>query len=403
MKWLICIAPSIAIPTKKQNIVQLEKIRLSSDKSFIIDLNCCAFNQCLPDKHCQIAKQALESAGNRIAQMLVITKPITVKATFAPFCAPDDKQCTKSNSLGGAVYGASFIGTRPNDAQFVVFPQALVKQLPKSDRLVYTEPDIIARFNSDYPFYFRNNSQIMNKSLYDFEYGAVHELTHGLGFGSGLIQYSSLYNFPISGFLAPNIYTRGKQQDIYSLFNPIDCFDSFITGTHRFEELGKSMVNFPKQSSSLSDFIDKFQKSDNIEYAKKAYQESRRGQNTLHFKTIDGDKIALFSPIQFQQGSSISHVDEQNINTAEFLMVPNLSPGLKLESMMKKSNSKKVYGPRTLGIMKSIGWQISDQEQVLNITITTNFETLGNYINASAIGNDFWSVICLSTFLVLVQ
>lgn len=62
----------------------------------------------------------------------------------------------------------------------------------------------MAEFNADANWYFRQDGSSITAQQTDLEYVAAHELTHGLGFGSGLLQYRAVFgNFVQDGYLAP--------------------------------------------------------------------------------------------------------------------------------------------------------------------------------------------------------
>jgi hypothetical protein len=124
---------------------------------------------------------ALQNSGRRIAQILDIRVPVTVRAQYYPFCPANNKQCADANTLGGAVYGSAFAATKEGDRQLYMYPQALVKQLRLNENVEFSDSDILAQFNADFPYFFRNGTRPMSADLTDFEYVAVHELVHGLG------------------------------------------------------------------------------------------------------------------------------------------------------------------------------------------------------------------------------
>jgi hypothetical protein len=91
----------------------------------------------------------------------------------------------------------------------------------------------------------------------------------------------------------------------------------------------------------------------------------------LTFKTTNGIDIALFSPPQFSQGSSISHVVMAEATGPDFLMIPALSPGITIDEIMKSVDSKLFLGPQIKAIMESIGWPTVDNPQAIISVVGT--------------------------------
>jgi hypothetical protein len=379
-------------PTLQKNLQQRQ--RLPIDESFRFNLTCSGVTQ----SQCSLARQALRNAGHRIAQELEIVVPITVRAFYFPFCPATNKQCSESSTLGGAVYGSAFAATRTTsggrrDRQVYMYPQALVKQLQKDVEVEYSDADIISQFNADFPYYFPNTTSTdqggMNPNETDFEYVAVHELTHGLGFGTGLLEYSSVYRGG-NGYLAPAIFspppppntgtTVANDNRIYSYLNPLDIFDAFVRDPESFQSFGQKLAQLkPLQAKSIIDFVRLFQSNAGImEAARGLFQISTRGSEGIRFvpdsSTQPGQEIPLFTPTRYTQGSSLSHVDPRLANTSDFLMIPALRAGIELNEMVRRWN--RVYGMNTLAMLQSIGWNQRNHR----ITIVRDYGMPG-YVN----------------------
>jgi hypothetical protein len=119
------------------------------ESAFKIFLNCTA-----PKNQCDNAKLGFERAGSLIAKSLNIDVTINVLATFRSFCG-GSSNCALSDTLGQA-YAASYFAASAGDAAVSFYPQALVKQLQTDLPVEFNNFDIIAEFNSDFPFYFPN-------------------------------------------------------------------------------------------------------------------------------------------------------------------------------------------------------------------------------------------------------
>lgn len=356
---------------------------LGASEAFAFNLTC---SSNVSDNLCRLAREGLQNAGARIASLLQITTQITVQASFRPFCPASNRRCSQAQDLGGAVIGSFFAGLKENDPQLYMYPQALLKQLKTNTTLEYSNADILAQFNSDFPYYFRNNNQRMTNTLTDFEFVAVHELTHGLGFGTGLLQYSTVYpGITQPGYLAPNIFGDPTASNV-SFLNPLSIYDSFVKGSNPFPDVGRTLATFPQQSSILPRFISVLEASKkHMAATQSAFQMSTRGRNSVQFQPIKGDGVNLYTPSQYEQGSSLSHVDTALSTTADFLMVPALAPGITLETIMANAGTDSVYGPGILGIMRSLGWPTRDDPTPAKVDVAIGFGKNG-FINPLSSG-----------------
>jgi hypothetical protein len=359
--------------------VRKELNRLTADQAFRIDLTCSGVTQ----TQCNFARQALQNSGRRIAQVLDIRVPVTVKAQYFPFCPANNKQCEESSTLGGAVYGSAFAATKEGDPQLYMFPQALVKQLNLNENLQFSDSDIIAQFNADFPYFFRNSGTVMSPTLTDFEYVAVHEITHGLGFGTGLLEYSSVYRGR-PGYLAPGIFGADENAREFSFLNPLDVFDSFMRGSDQFSNTGRQLARLSRVNArSIREFVERFEGSGEVfRNAQGIFQASTRGSNSVRFVPQRGSEVIMYTPSRYEQGSSLSHVDSRNSQTADFLMIPALAAGVTLESLMERTRSNSIYGPGTMAMLQSIGWS-SNGSPTQSIRVVRNFGA-ANFVNPLA-------------------
>jgi hypothetical protein len=332
---------------------------LESSRAFKIDISCPGLSSDL----CQKALKGLQSAGERIASVLEITSPITVDAKFYSFCGTNSN-CPSKNFLGSANYGTAYAIEK--ESQKYVYNQALLKQLRPETNFSMNGYDIVAEFNSDFTWFFRTGSNQIQSTETDFEYVAAHELTHGLGFGSSLLEYHAMFKDARVGYLAPlmslgseNIVMNLDKTTTVSHIEYLDIFDSFISSRDgfKFKDLGKSFQEFNIQPASFSSAVKEFESSGSpFDAAQKAYVAASNG---LYFTTITGRKIPLYSPAVFEQGSSIHHLESNRAASSDFLMIPSIRRGVDMEELMNSSGDK-IYGDMTIGIMNSIGWKIQE-------------------------------------------
>jgi hypothetical protein len=360
----------MAIANKELNVIRIERVGGAFSKNFkqsiipaqnrmlnVVSKSAAAianepFNvvmECpgVSTTSCENARKSLVRAGEKIARVLRITNTITIKAQFYSFGS------SRSNTLGAASYGTAFVAEENN--QYYLYNQALLKQLNTNVDLPEGGVDIVAEFNSDISWYFGDSSRSITAAQTDFEWVAAHEITHGLGFGSGLVDYGQFIQGAKKGYLATLVTTGTSKME------PIDVYDSFLQGgSTDFKEVGKEMASFEKKDSSKS-LVAEFESSGKpFEAAKRAYVAASKGPASLYFNSFNGMKIELYSPAVFSQGSSLHHLATKNTATADFLMIPALDSGITLESLMARSKSDSIYGPQTTAVMQSIGWPTAD-------------------------------------------
>jgi hypothetical protein len=129
--------------------VKNSRQRRSDASAFQIDFTCYA-----NDRICRQARQAFNQAGIIISQAIAFKTPVTVNATFVPFCQTLG-QCPKGHmiTLGGS-YPARTAALAQSDGIVRLYPQALVKQLDLHPHPAYAHYDIVSLFNADASFWF---------------------------------------------------------------------------------------------------------------------------------------------------------------------------------------------------------------------------------------------------------
>jgi hypothetical protein len=222
----------------------------------------------------------------------------------------------------------------------------------------------------------------------------THELTHGLGFGSGYLEFSSIYNGAGTGYIVPNMIGASSPDattsTIFKALEPIDIFDSFVAPLN---DAGAKIANFPIQSAKFDDFIRNFERSgEPFNAARQAFQAA-----TSSLTFVNGQSsVNLYTPVGFEQGSSISHVRLSQANTPDFLMIPQLRPGVNMDTLINTS----LYGPGTKAIMEAIGWPTNDTAAG-SITLGMNYGTgpVGS-LPSSATGLKHWWILTLLCILL---
>jgi hypothetical protein len=165
--------------------------------------------------------------------------------------------------------------------------------------------DIVSRFNSGYANWYYGTAGAPPPGKMDLVSVALHELGHGLGFIGSMSNASG----PIS----------------YD--NPPLIFDRFTENS-----AGQSLVGLPNGGSALSAAL-----------TSAAYFDGPNA-NTAN----GGQRVPLYTPSVWLEGSSYSHVAESYNGTPNALMTYSINIGEVVHNP----------GPVILGVLKDIGWSI---------------------------------------------
>ncbi|KAJ3218631.1 hypothetical protein HDU67_004684 [Dinochytrium kinnereticum] len=352
---------------------------------------------------CDLANKAFVSAGARIGKSLKISQPVVVVANFYSFCSGFDGMSSCSNSTGsrqplGRASPSAYFSARPKASpskMYSFYPQALVKQLPVDASVTFSSADILAEFNSDYPFHYASAGKPIGPSDIDLEFVIVHELTHGMGYDTAWTDYSILGKgdpslaLPPSTrqFLAPAFFTQGVSTSSANVVNwqPLTAFDSFVIDSATRAYLSASaetiFKSYPSGSKSfpvlLKDFVQGVATNKAaVDAGANVYSAVTRGNSSLIFATANSaNALQLNTPTSYQPGSSISHADFSTyFLTPDFLMIPavggwagetldgiirNVSTGIAAGDLGTLSIGG-VYGPATTAVLNTLGWALPD-------------------------------------------
>ncbi|KAJ3391601.1 hypothetical protein HDU92_008950 [Lobulomyces angularis] len=370
------------------------KPALPGEKAFQISFSCD-----VDATLCNKAKNGFQSAANRIASVLRINTPIVVSATFKSFCEGADN-CKLQGVLGQAAPSSYFSGKpaeASEDTQWMSYPSALIKQLRHSmDESAFAQFDITAQFNADFDFWFEGDALPMRPKQIDFEFVLCHELTHGLGFDTQWVQWSSVFKnvATSSNYLAPTLNAVGGVVESAKVASwlPMTVFDNFEYETSTLSSLmnrANSIYNFETiPNSLLTDTINAFERSTKeFTQAQYMFQIATQGSAavTFHNPKKPLNDVKLFTAKTFQVGSSFAHFDYTSyFQTPDFLMIPAVSElsGKTLDDIINTNtkqgelSQKSCYGPLTLGVLEAIGWPTQQNPDSLAITIMTSSESI---------------------------
>ncbi|OWP63573.1 hypothetical protein CDA63_08300 [Hymenobacter amundsenii] len=245
------------------------------------------------------ARAAFQHAVDIWQSLLISPVTIRVQATWTALTA---------GTLGSAGATAYYQDISGATRSGVDYPVALAEKISGQELNAASEPDINARFNSTFNWYYGLDG-VVPAGKYDLVTVVLHELGHGLGFIAG------------TRYIAPN--------GSYGI--PPSIFSTYIE-----TQAGELLVNnpaYPNGSAALgSQFV----------------------SNQLYFnsplaKAVNADqRPRLYAPATYSAGSSISHLNEStyiagNINS---LMTPQIGAA---EAMHNP-------GPITLRMLDEMGW-----------------------------------------------
>lgn len=223
------------------------------------------------------AEKDFQAAVDIWSANFVSTVPITIDASWTRVGASD--------VLGSARPGSFFADfTNAPDAS-LWYPSALANALAGKD-LDSTQSEMIIQVNSTAEWNTRNDG-LSHRNEYDLQSVFLHEMGHGLGFLS-----SSSY-------------------DSYLDYGTIDeptPFDAYVQVSD-----GRRLADLPSPSRELGQAL-----TDTLVWS-----------GALAIAANNGEKPLLFTPSQYEDGSSVSHLDEATYSSSELnaVMTPSLGAG----------------------------------------------------------------------------
>ncbi|KAI9289666.1 hypothetical protein BC943DRAFT_79324 [Umbelopsis sp. AD052] len=362
-------------PATETEIPRTPLAKRSTDANgFKIDFTCYASNHT-----CQRARQAFERAGKIISQAITFTTPITVNATYVPFCRTLG-ECPKDNlvTLGGS-YPARTVAIAKEDGIFRLYPQALVKQMQLDSPPAFAQYDIVSLFNAEAPFWFEDDGPIEGDQS-DFLFVILHEFIHGLGFYSNWqepVGWDALT--PDLSLLAQGERLVGVNETSgdFVLTSALEsAFDQYLVRLSDMQHTSNTARKFdtykPQQTIPL---VKGLQQTGLWDEAKAMYGLGTKA-NSLGF-IVPNDSSAMLvletglSP--FQSGSSISHVDYAMYgDSADFLMRYMQDRGLTLDQAMARSGSSSPIGPKLRKVLKTLGYQTIEYQPKLQAAVRIN-------------------------------
>jgi hypothetical protein len=248
------------------------------------------------------AKTAFDFAVSIWEQKIESPITITIRAQWGSL---------GSGVLGQAIWGTAFANF--DNAPYIntFYPVALAEKISGKELNPTGDADIEASFNSTTSWYFGTNGSTPAGQT-DLVTVVLHEIAHGLGFTD---------TYSVSGANGSVGLANGGQAVPFT-------FDLFVeNGANKnfFTQVASPSTEMKTLLSTNSVFFD---------------GPMARGGN-------GGDVAKLYAPSPFDNGSSISHLDENTYNpTANSLMTPQIATKEAIHDP----------GPIVMGIFSDIGW-----------------------------------------------
>ena len=185
---------------------------------------------------------------------------------------------------------------------------------------------------------------------------------HGLGFETGWVDYN-LYSkgtLP-KGVLLPLPFISVDSKKFQG-FSPLLVMDKFLS-LSLFED---SVQLFKCQDCYGSQVFKQIQ-ADRLlmEASQKAFTDATT-------KVLFSNRVALYTPSNYQQGSSLAHLDTNYENSTDFLMTAMMSSriGKTLGAVIGNDN---IFGSETMFILSEIGWPTLESPNAKPITISLDY------------------------------
>lgn len=223
------------------------------------------------------AKKDFQAAVDIWSANFVSSVPITIDATWMRISA--------FGVLGSARPGSYFAGFDKAPDSSLWYPSALANALAGKD-LDPNQSEMVIQVNSVADWNTRNDGASYANE-YDLQSVFLHEMAHGLGFLS-TDSYDSFFGYG-------------------SIEQPTP-FDAYIQ-----VEDGRRLSDLPSPSIELGKAL-----TSKLEWA-----------GPLGIAANSGVKPLLYSPAKYEEGSSVSHLDEATFSKAglDAMMTPNLDAG----------------------------------------------------------------------------
>lgn len=216
------------------------------------------------------AQAAFQNAVDIWESLLVSSVPIKIRAQWSNL-AP--------GTLGSAIYTTAYANFDGAQKLNIFYPVAMAEKIT-GQNLNGDNPDIVASFNSGTDWHFDPNTPAPS-GKYDLVTVVLHEICHGLGFAGSFSSSNNQGTVGLqagSGALIPIVYDVAIQNGDN---------DVLLSQDYTALELHQQLVS-----------------------------------GDLFYKPDAQPRRRIYAPASFNQGSSISHLNEGSFSGADALMTP---------------------------------------------------------------------------------
>ena len=250
----------------------------------------------------------------RLASQVLFRQPLNVEIEFMEY----QETLEEDIPIAYALSPKWFAG-RIGSGQLFMYPQPLVKQLEISFQVEFVPIDIKIQLNSKVKW---NLGQAEISDSVDLELTVIHELIHGLGFATNLVNYKPNYDQSMSYLVTRLRETHAKM--LY--FELPTIFTSLLLGkSSEFRELASKIATFPIKNTTPSEYLQLFESTEEfISAARKLFADSTSGSVKIPGIT---EFVHIYSPATFKTSSSLSHLNISYSSSPEFIMTPNVEKG----------------------------------------------------------------------------
>lgn len=248
------------------------------------------------------AKNAMEYAKGILESVLPEDLNLTIKASWTTISSSG---VLGNSSITGYAAGWAIDAFRP----FAYYPVAVAEKIAGKSLNEPSEADVELVLNKTINWYFGTDGKVSSMK-YDLVTVIIHELCHGLGFFDSMSSDDG---------------TTGS----YGIFNVPVIYDLFVENLE-----GNRLTDTLKFARNSADLFGQF----------------TGGQlyfnGPLTKKYMAGVRPRLYSPSEWDPGSSISHLDETRTLPVNALMTPYIDRGEAIHDP----------GKLTLSILGDVGW-----------------------------------------------
>lgn len=230
-----------------------------------------------------LAREAFQYAVEIWESTLFSSIPIRIRAEWRDL---------EDGVLGQALWGSAFSNFGGEQHQNIFYPVALAEKISRKELNLPSDPDIVASFNENISWYYGLDANTPGGKM-DLVTIVLHEIGHGLGFTDSYDVKGQDGTVGLSSSAGPTPF-------IFDLFVEDASGDNLL---HDFDSPSKPLA------AALE--------STNLFFG---------GQ--MSATSLNGVKPELFAPATFDNGSSISHLDESTFNAAadaNRLMTPQIA------------------------------------------------------------------------------